>query len=79
MQEELKRFHIQYGPNIKATLHGVSTGGKISKKKFLDVLKGVGAEFSEELIDVLLGKMTKNASSLSSLLYEEIFSENKNS
>jgi len=46
LQEELRKFFSLYGTNLKATLHGVASGGTISKKKFLDVLKGLGAEVS---------------------------------
>ncbi len=36
-------------------------------------MKGAGAEFSEELIDILIGKMAQNAQNLNSLVYDEIF------
>lgn len=47
--------------------------GKISRRKFVEVLKGSGAEFSAEVMDVLIGKMAQKAEDLNYLSYEEIF------
>jgi ribosomal protein L12E/L44/L45/RPP1/RPP2 len=58
---------------LEKILKGVSVDGTITKRKLLEIMKGAGAEFSEELIDILIGKMAQNAQNLDSLVYDEIF------
>jgi hypothetical protein len=58
---------------LEKILKGVSVDGTITKRKLLEIMKGAGAEFSEELIDILIGKMAQNAQNLNSLVYDEIF------
>lgn len=58
---------------MEKILKGVSVDGTITKRKLLEIMKGAGAEFSEELIDILIGKMAQNAQNLNSLVYDEIF------
>jgi hypothetical protein len=57
-------------------LKSIEPSGVISIKRFKDTLRSIGAEYSDDLVDVLLGRMSLKASTIKELDYKTVFSEN---
>jgi hypothetical protein len=54
-------------------LTSIESGGTIAKKRFIDTLNSLGVEYSENMLDGLLGVMAVEAKSLSELHYPALF------
>jgi hypothetical protein len=69
----MKLFFERYRVNLESILTSIEPEGHIAKQRFISTLNSLGAEYSAELLEVLLGIMAVSADSLQKLHYRELF------
>jgi hypothetical protein len=63
----------KYETNLESALKATAPRGQISKKKLVELFKGLGIELSEELEDYFIGKIVVKSQNLSYLNYSILF------
>lgn len=74
-KEEFDDLIRKYSSNIESALKTICPSGKVTKKKLLELLEGLGIETSPQLKNYLVGKLAAASANLKELKYGTIFGE----
>ena len=63
----------KYQTNLQPALKATAPKGTVSKRKLLQMFKGLGIELSHDIADYLIGKLVVKSQNLSNLNYNILF------
>lgn len=68
----MQLFFTRYQPKLLSMLNSINPEGYIAKKRFTEVIRSLGAENSDDVMEVLLGSMALEADNTSNLDYRAL-------